>query len=112
MQAFNDMLRFSPELTDAPIRSAVHVDNPTTLVKVHVVPKGLKLSLELQRTHAVARTENRGLTHETLVLVDLVNSFVVDAGGHLLIHVVLIKERLHKVLLPRHPRQHPSFDLS
>ena len=94
-----------------PVGVAVDVDDPPCFVEWHVKPKRLQLRLELDRPHAVARTENCGLTHEPLVLGHVVHSHAVYSRRHLLVDVLFVSKGSDEVLLLRQPCQHPRFDL-
>ena len=67
--------------------------------------------MELHSPHAVTAPKDCGLPHEPLVLRNLILGLAVDSRCHLLVHVLLVGERLHQVSLPRQPCQHPCLDL-
>ena len=90
----------------------VNANDALALVQFCVDAKGQKLRLELVWPHAVTRTQNRGLTHETLVVRNLLNRHTVDRGSHDLIDVLPSVERIHEVILPCQPRQGARFDLA
>ena len=68
--------------------------------------------LKLGGTHAVAQTEDAGLTHVPLYLVCFAHGFVIHVAGELRVHVTPFTEGLHKVILPSEVGHKPCFDLA
>ena len=100
-----------PHVRDHVVGFAVDADDLSRFGLGDVHPRVLERQLELLPTHAVARTQHRGLTHEPLVFGHVTLVHVIDCGSHLLVDVALRREGLHHVVLPSQPRKHTRFDL-
>ena len=102
----------APELSNAERAAAVGIDDALGLLQRDLDPSlGLEEHLQLDVADAIARTQYHGLADLALGLGHVLHADAVNLCGHELVHIVLVAERLHQILLPGQPRQHSRFDL-
>ena len=92
-----------PELHDPKVLRTVDSYNALGLGQLHLHTDTTRTQLQcapqLFCAHAVAQTKDASLTHEPLDLIGLGNLPSIDLGGKLGIHIPLLTERLHQIVL-------------